>query len=254
MKDFMPLVKRTLSRSQVRNILWLCSCPCTVPAALLLMVCCQYKESINCACALCIDENIDESVALVARYALVTGLLTESHLSLSALKTEQWDSTELLSFSVHSSNDLLGHIKQEVHLSVLKVFNEYNFGPIKSGDLTLGELEYIGKELGTEIFSRLPPKERFYSDASANEINPGDKNALNGYLAGLIMVIIGGDFIQEQLNRISWSIEDKRSGTALISSQAQASMFRGREVAQNSTGSDLPLVDTPPAHTRQAHV
>jgi hypothetical protein len=116
----------------------------------------------------------------------------------------------------------------------------------------------MGKELRAEIFSRLPSKERFYSDASTNGINPGDKDALNGYLAGLIMVIIGGDFIQEQLNRISSSIEEKRSGAALVVSQAQARMFRGLQAAQNtvqnsadsaSQNKTVDLVDKPPVYT-----
>jgi hypothetical protein len=91
------------------------------------MVFCQFEKSINCACALCGNEDMDDCVAIVAREALVTDIFKEPHPSLSALKTEQWDSTELFSFSVSSSNDLLGSIQQEVRLAVLKVFNEYNF-------------------------------------------------------------------------------------------------------------------------------
>jgi len=243
----MPLVEREISHSNATFVVWLCCFPCNILGALSCMVCGNCGKALQCACGPCLGGTLDENASFVASATLSTRLFEASHEKLLALRTEQWDSNYL--FGLAGASDAMRmELYHNIRRSVLAIMNAYNFGVIRSNDLTEDELRFIGKKLQEAIFSQLPSKEDFERGVKASNIPSNDTAGLNGYLAGLITSIIReDDFIRVQLNQISADIETKRASSALIQAQSQVSMLRGLNAGQRANVNDTanPLSQAP---------
>jgi hypothetical protein len=233
----MPLVQKSITHSKAKFAAWLCCFPCTIVSALVCIACCKCGKALDCICAPC-DDELEDKAGTVASRALFISIIGQPHEKLRALETAAWDSASLFGI-VSSMESLHDNLYLQIKQSVLNVLNAYNFNGIRSEDLTEDELGYIGDRLRNAIFNELPSKEDFEQGLQTVGIASNNTNALNGYLAGIITRIIGGNFIYTQLNHISDEIVLKRASNALVSAQAQLSVFNGFNAANLNINNNL---------------
>jgi hypothetical protein len=216
----MALIKKTVSDARASFLAWLCCLPCRSVAAFVCLLGRQQGQAEQCACGPYADDTLESMAETITSHA-ISYTKQAPHEKILALRTEQWDTTKLFD-TVGILNPLHQEIYHQIKSSVLNILDTYNFGFIKSQELTPDELKVIGKKLKESIFLRLPAKEDFENllKAEPADAATSDIDKRNRCLVNRIKEIANNDFIHGQLNFISNDIEkcrrDHTSVTALL--------------------------------------
>ena len=225
----MPLIKRPISHPTARLIGALICLPCTTMGGLCCLLACQFEWAAKSACIPCIDDELVNKAISITN--TVTDGLFKRHPKLIGLKISEWGPKDL----ALEYGPAFMALKDQIRGSVLEVINRYNFGAVSSERLTTADVAFIGEQLRDAVFAQFPSKETFDKVVRENGLSPTDKKGLNDCLIGAIKNIVGGDFIKNELNRISTQVEFRHNNNntannaLIISSQ---SMFKKAEVTQ----------------------
>ncbi len=233
----MSLVKKKISHSSMITLQWLACSPIRIPCGVLGCLFFSIPENIcfYIACGPCLDNTVNERADIVTRDVM-------SRLDFKGLDNyacDPDDDSTLTAILSESRPDLFqNNLYNIIHTAICKpittIFDCYNLGSIKHKNLKDEQMEYIANTLAQAINAILPSKEDLdnYMHQSKGEV---DQKRINSYLTKSILKIVAGDFIKNQLDMISTSMNQQSNDST------QTISFFGEKSSKQTSLTSHPL-------------